>query len=641
MQERRRPRRRLTAPVRAVTRVVRARRMTPLAALLLVTACTADDDVVPAPTLAPPTLVALTFPTPLLAGSRLTATVAGAATDATLTLRLSRAGGGRAVLETAAGEPQVFVLTARDVDLLGEGALTLDAVLVQGAAESAALSIDVVLARTLDATLTRITTGPVTFNEQATLEGSGLLFPGEGRTVAHFRGTFTPTGLGPTPIDAQLPVTVLPESPEQRTRGLVVLTTDLAASLRTGDFVGEVALESTPTGGTTTTSSTVPASYAFGPPLALGFEPPTASLGQLIDVRGAGFLGGAERPDETTLLRLFGTFTPTDGTAAAFGPVELVPEFVAGDRVRLVVTTLEQRGELVSALFGARRGEFAGTAAPITIRATEELSGAPTPMHFTLGAPKQIVWLRFLPQFYELLPRFGLGAASYGVIEARVQARIQSLYVGWNLDVRLARPTDFADTGYAQVEIGGTDPNGAGLFGYDNSPGKDVGNLRLFDRLGGANAQTQADGYPGFGGVFVESMLYWSSHPDLPGARPPSSPPPDPLFDAIFDAVRARPATPPELAGTGDPARVTAVERALRALASIIGETTAHELGHSLGLALPDGPSDVFHDPGDDPGCLMESGSARSLDERAAEPGSAETHFCYDAPAYLDRILGE
>jgi hypothetical protein len=37
----------------------------------------------------------------------------------------------------------------------------------------------------------------------------------------------------------------------------------------------------------------------------------------------------------------------------------------------------------------------------------------------------------------------------------------------------------------------------------------------------------------------------------------------------------------------------------------------------------------------------METGSSRPLGERADEPGFAETHFCGDAPAYLDRILGE
>ena len=110
-------------------------------------------------------------------------------------------------------------------------------------------------------------------------------------------------------------------------------------------------------------------------------------------------------------------------------------------------------------------------------------------------------------------------------------------------------------------------------------------------------------------------------------------------FDEIFDPVRSHPATFAEAEGAGDPDRVAAVARAIRALSSIVGETTSHELGHSLGLAHPYGPRDAYHDEGDDEGCIMEPGSSRPLGERAAEPGFAETHFCYDEPDYLATIL--
>jgi hypothetical protein len=180
------------------------------------------------------------------------------------------------VLEAAPEAPRAFVLTADDVDLLGEGALALEAVLVGGEVESGALPIDVTLARDLMPALTRITTGPVTFNERATVDAAGLLFAGEGRSVAHFRGDFRASvGGAAVPIDVALPV--VPESPTTRARGVVVLTTDLAAGLRTGDFDGEVALETTLAGGALRTSENLPAAYAFGPPLALGFEPGSCS----------------------------------------------------------------------------------------------------------------------------------------------------------------------------------------------------------------------------------------------------------------------------------------------------------------------------------------------------------------------------
>ncbi len=36
----------------------------------------------------------------------------------------------------------------------------------------------------------------------------------------------------------------------------------------------------------------------------------------------------------------------------------------------------------------------------------------------------------------------------------------------------------------------------------------------------------------------------------------------------------------------------------------------------------------------------MDAGSDRPLGERAVQPGFATTHFCNDAPSYLDDILG-
>ena len=85
---------------------------------------------------------------------------------------------------------------------------------------------------------------------------------------------------------------------------------------------------------------------------------------------------------------------------------------------------------------------------------------------------------------------------------------------------------------YAQVDVTGIDPNGLGLMGYDNSPGKDVGNLRLYDHIGGVNALTQQDGYPGYGGIFVESFLAFSEHPPSGIASVPGA---SPSFDDIFD----------------------------------------------------------------------------------------------------------
>ena len=203
----------------------------------------------------------------------------------------------------------------------------------------------------------------------------------------------------------------------------------------------------------------------------------------------------------------------------------------------------------------------------------------------------------------------------------------------------LEAPADAMPSAVATLEISGPDPNGIGLFGYDNTPGKDVGNIRLSDSIGGTNAEVQEDGAPGYGGVFIESYLWWSSHPGLDLDRPSGAPPADPLFDEIFDAVRSSPAILSEQQGQGDPGRVFVVQRAVRALGSIIGETAAHELGHSFGLAQPNGSKTAYHSQVPGVGCLMDPGAERPLFERAAEPGASPVVFCADEPSYLEGVL--
>lgn len=124
----------------------------------------------------------------------------------------------------------------------------------------------------------------------------------------------------------------------------------------------------------------------------------------------------------------------------------------------------------------------------------------------------------------------------------------------------------------------------------------------------------------------------------------------DPLFDQLFDPFRAdrggSPVTPEEMgAGVPDltssdlcPAtdRPTQISCAIWALGSMIGTTMTHEIGHSLGLADPYGSD--FHNPGDYPGRLMDSGGARDLPERV-EIGAGPSVFCDSEYEYLRQIL--
>jgi len=228
----------------------------------------------------------------------------------------------------------------------------------------------------------------------------------------------------------------------------------------------------------------------------------------------------------------------------------------------------------------------------------------------------------------------------------RILSVCREAYKGVNMDFRTEPPTDFAE--FANVELVGVDPNDMGLFGYDNSAGKDNGNLRLYDRLGGVNALTQQDGYAGFGGVFLRSLLGFSKHPGnlakgVPGA--------DPVFDKIFDPFRAdqdgEPITSSDLGGdlaaltdgSACPSkdRRTQIQCAIFVLGNLVGGTLSHEIGHSLGLANPF--AEGFHDAGDAPNRLMDSGGDRPFLERGILQGQGPGVFCDDEYAYLRMIL--
>jgi hypothetical protein len=256
-----------------------------------------------------------------------------------------------------------------------------------------------------------------------------------------------------------------------------------------------------------------------------------------------------------------------------------------------------------------------------------------------------VVWVNFLPSYVESLRHFGLRAADT-FIRARVLEVARRDFDTVNVEFRLEQPTDFAY--YAQVDIAGPDLNDLGLLGYDNSPGKDVGNERLYDRIGGVNAQTQEDGSPGYGGVFVESFFGLSEHPGDFAERLDGA---DPLFDDVFDPFRpdrgSDSVASVDLAGFQQPtsgegcpatSRPEQLRCAVWVLGSMIGTTMTHEIGHSLGLANPDEP-ESFHNPGDLPNRLMDGGGSRSFAERAELNGEGPARFCDTEYEYLRRIL--
>lgn len=588
-----------------------------------------------------PRITGVSSPSPVLTGTLLR--VEGLDLDRVgpVAFLLVRVGGVETRLPERADDTddaRLFSVTPELITSLGAGTADVSLVVTGDEGSSEPFDTSLLIATTLPLALDAGLDGTVHFEDVLVLHGGGFTMPGEGDLTAHVVGTFTPDGGAAAAIDQRLEMSLADRT--ARDRGVVVLDTSLGGPrLATGRLVGTLVLESTLTGGEVRTTSSQPVDLTFAAPDLYAFDPAAASVGRIVAVRGAGFLGRPGRTGETTLLRIAARFTPEGGTAAPFS-MELVPEWVSGAELSLAIETQVSGGQVIARLFGAQRGTLEGTATPIALRDRDELAGVSVPFRFVLGAPHQIIELRLLPGYYESLARFGLAAAEDEIL-VRVADRIESIYDGYNLEVRTTVPGDYTESAFAVVEIGGPDPNGSGLFGYDNSAGKDVGNLRLFDHIGGANAETQADGFPGYGGVFVESMLYWSSHPELPGEHPPSAPAPESLFDEVFDPVRALPATYDEVLGAGEPERLAQIERAIDALSNLIGETTAHEIGHSLGLAQPYGAPTSFHNDDDGEGCLMDRGGDRPLGERMAAPGFTPTHFCYDEPEYLASILAD
>ena len=376
-------------------------------------------------------------------------------------------------------------------------------------------------------------------------------------------------------------------------------------------------------------------------PEVLSISPTQASLGQFVEVQGGGFIGDAG--DEVTLLHLTGTFQPAGAPAAAVD-LKLVPRFVRGPTVRYVLDEADALGKVLD----LRRvfGTFTGKVAPIVRKGTDEVVGDATPVTLTIAPLKQVVYVRFLSSYVDSLRLYGLAGADADV-RKRVLAVAARDYAGVNVEFRDATPTDFAL--YSQVDVAGPDPNNLGLLSYDNTPGKDVGNERLFDRLGGVNAATQSDGFPGYGGVFTEQFLGFSTHPAPSVARLPVD---SNLFDGVFDPLRPETGTPVAstearngssvLEGGGicpaDPRdRQAVIACGVFVLGNLIGSTLTHEIGHSLGLADPTG--ELFHDPGDAPNRLMDAGDGRPFEERAELAGQGPAVFCDDEFTYLRSIL--
>ena len=365
-----------------------------------------------------------------------------------------------------------------------------------------------------------------------------------------------------------------------------------------------------------------------------------SSLGGRIEFSGRGLLGANE--GELTTMVMEGSFETLEGEQIEISS-EVVLEYSSSDVAYYILNEEDDIGRRIK--MRKNSGVFVGRFTPILSHSDEERELNEINSSFEVKPIRQIVFVNFLPGFDDALERFGLFSAGE-LIRQQIITRAAEFYAGVGLELRTDPPEDYSL--YAQVELTGFDPNGIGLMGYDNTPGKDSGNERLYDRIGGVHAVTQEDGYPGYGGVFVESFFGFSTQPP-PGieAHPGASP----IFDRIFNPLRPSTGQPANFAEISafvpiyaqDVCGAVGLDRQMQVncgiviLSNLISSTMAHEIAHSLGLADPEGS--LFHNPQPQPHFLMDAGGERPFEERARLTSMTGEYFCFENYEYLRAIL--
>jgi hypothetical protein len=518
---------------------------------------------------------------------------------------------------------------------------------------SAPLQLTLEIKASLAPEVQDVAQGVIFVNDAIQVKGESFLLGGEeGETVAVLEGCFQPEDETTCEPIVTAQIGALPVSAYDRTRIAFPFAPNIAG-IHPGSFDGTVLIRNRhglAADSVVFETTSLPVHFDLTSTTIYELSPKVASLGQYVNVTGGGFVGvsnGSVDPGmAVTTLALTGSFFPTGTPDELPVDVTLVPEFVSGNLVRYVLSEQDDLGKSLD--LRKASGEFSGSIRPTIQFQSDTVEGAPHTTSFQIDHVRQVVWVNFLAAYVGSLRHFGLRSAD-PLIRERIFDIAARDYTGINIEFRTEPPEDFAL--FAQVDIGGPDPNGYGLLGYDNTPGKDVDNIRLYDKIGGVNAATQEDGYPGYGGVFVESFFGFSEHPGTLAKKLEGA---DPFFDAIFDPFRPdRGGKPVEASDlndldiptltSGDACPVEGNDRGMQiacsvwVLGSMIGSTMTHEVGHSLGLADPYGGE--FHNLGDGYNRLMDSGRFRPFLERAEILGYGPSVFCEEDFAYLQQVL--
>lgn len=459
--------------------------------------------------------------------------------------------------------------------------------------------------------------------------GNGFLQLSEGTSLVVLDGEFSTSN---PPLQRPIVSLAVPGRFVSRELLELPLTPDLFG-IRPGRFLGSVRVVNQVPGSADAESVTVTdVALDYGTALIEEVTPTNVRRGQRVRVTGRGFVPTDSALEATTLILLDGTFTPRVGPSIDLtgdAALALFPYgFEDGAAMEYVLRVILDPDGAPEGL-GLIPGVFQGRVVPMLLYGQDRVRGVGRDLTLNVEPQLQVVHVKYLPSFDDALEQFGLRA-----VGDRVRARILEVcardYAGVSIRFQESAPEDFAE--YSVVEVLGADPNAAGLFGLDNTAGKDVGNLRFDDVIGGVNAETGEAGFYPFGGVFVGSFLQFS--PTLSGdevglahARF------DDVFSPFVSALGGTPVTAEER--DGGP-RAAQIEEAVLVLGNLVGSTVTHEVGHSLGLAAVEGN---FHNVGDDPDRLMDAGAARPFLERAELDGFGPASFAPYNRSYLEQIL--
>jgi hypothetical protein len=504
-----------------------------------------------------------------------------------------------------------------------------------GAAEEAGKDFELKTEVVLTPSIGSIAPTELYVGDTITFSGDGFLYPNEGASLVELTGTMTtelPSRFIPIEglVVPGVPVEADNDLQTGREAMVVTLTPDVLGIVP-GTFQGSVRIVNTALDGTVTASTPIPVSFPLKPPYIDSVSPNAASRGQWIRVTGRGFTPPDGLLQAATVMFLEGEFEfRSGGTLPINGPttIVLMPDFQPDNRNMSAILRVELDASGRPSGLGLLPGTFRGKIGPALLLGGDLVKGTGVETTFEILPQRQIIYLRALPSFDDALEEFGL-LAEKDAIKQRVLEVVTRDYQGVNIAFTWDEPKDYAE--YGIIELAGRDPNGTGLFGLDNTEGKDVGNLRFNDIIGGYNADTSASGYSAYGGIFPGEFLNMSTRR---GDNPLASPRFDDIFEPVVPVLGGKAAQAGESAG--DSQRAADIREAVRVFGNLVGSTVSHEAGHSLGLANVDGQ---FHNIGDNPGWLMDAGSYRPFEERAELDGQGPSFFEPESLDYLKSIL--